>query len=350
MLYSLLQSASHADHDPTQCTGVTVGAIVGVGVGSGVGSGVGLGVGGAVHAPSPALHALVTTLGFGQFSPLMRWILEQSTPHSVYSSLHSSHAGCAAHTSDSPSTYSQSSPRPCFVTEILYTIVHAELHPDHDPTQSIGVTVGAGVGVGVGSGVGSGVGTGVGGAVHVPSPTTHFNVTSPGCGQSSPKMRWIFAHAAPQSVYSSEHRSQSPSVHTSAAPWLTAHLDPVPCGGTEMLYTLVHSASHADHDPTQSIRVTVGAGVGVGVGSGVGADVGACVGGAVHAPSPTAHFRVTSPGCRQSSPLTRCIFVQSASHSVYCSVHSGSSSHSSLPLLHTSSSPLSNTHADPVPC
>ena len=185
--------------------------------------------------------------------------------------------------------------------------------------------------------------------MQVPSPTTHFSVTSPTCGQSSPKMRWIFAHAAPHSVYSSPHGSQSPAVHTSATPWLATQSAPVPCFVTEMLYTFVHSALHADHEPMQSRDVTVGAGVGVGVGSGVGADDGAGVGAAVHAPSPTAHFRDTSPACEQSSPLTRCIFVQSTSHSVYCSVHSGSSSHSPSPPLHTSSSPLSNKHPEPDP-
>jgi hypothetical protein len=99
ILYCLVHSASHADHDPTQSIGATLGAIVGIGVGSGVGSGVGAGVGGAVQAPSPALQRAVTTLGLGHFSPLMRWMREQSTPHFVYSSSQWWH-GAEMHTSD----------------------------------------------------------------------------------------------------------------------------------------------------------------------------------------------------------------------------------------------------------
>jgi hypothetical protein len=180
---------SHSDHDPTQSIDATLGAGVGVAVGSGVGSTVlGAGVGCVVHAPSAGVQVNVTSLGFGQFSPLMRWIFTQSTPHSVNCSSQCSH-GATPHTSCSPWLYSQSAPLPCFVTEMLYTFEHSSSQSDHDPTQSRDAAVGAGVGVGVGSGVGSDVGVGVGGAVHFPSPTTQSIVTSLGVGHFSPKMR-----------------------------------------------------------------------------------------------------------------------------------------------------------------
>jgi hypothetical protein len=101
MLYTFVHSASHPDQPPSQSRGVTVGADVGVVVGSAVGSGVGTGVGDAVHPPSPTTQAKVTSLAFGQFSPLMRCIFAQAAPHSVYSSLHGAHSP-SVHTSGLP--------------------------------------------------------------------------------------------------------------------------------------------------------------------------------------------------------------------------------------------------------
>jgi hypothetical protein len=223
---------------------------------------------------------------------------------------------------------------------MLYTFVHSTLHADHDPTQSRGVTVGTGVGVGVGSGVGADVGACVGGDVHAPSPATHFRVTSPGCEQSAPVTRWILVQSASQSVYCSVHsgsggHSPSPPLHTSSSPLANTHSAPAPCLVTEIAYTFVHCSSHSDHDPTQSIGITVGAGVGVGVGSGVGSTVlGLGVGCAVHAPSTAVHVNVTSLGLGQLSPLMRCIFTQSTPHSVNSSVQAPHP-----PSVHTSCSP-----------
>jgi hypothetical protein len=217
---------------------------------------------------------------------------------------------------------------------MLYTFLHSSSHVDHDPTHARGVTVGAGVGVVVGSAVGSGVGVGVGAAVHLPSPTTQSIVTSAAFTQSSPLMRCTFVQSTSHSVYSSAQAPHAPSLHTSSAPLLVTHSDPVPCFVTEMPYAFVHCVPHPDQPPTQSRGVTLGAGVGVGVGSAVGSTVGTGVGGAVHAPSPTAHCVVTTLGLGQRSPLMRCIFVQSTPHSVYSSLHD-----THTPPLHTSRAP-----------
>jgi hypothetical protein len=190
-LYVIRQlSLLHADHDPTQSTGATLGGIVvgmgvgmvgvgmvglmsmgitsvgdmvGVAIGMGVlrwpvgpvvgvyvgcvGIGVGCAVGVCVHLPLPTVHCTETSPVCGQVSPYSLWTFPQDAEHSENVSWHGTGMQVpiseGVQKSSSPSNSVQSAPVPCFHVDTWNVRRQvALLHTDQDPTQSTGCRVG----------------------------------------------------------------------------------------------------------------------------------------------------------------------------------------------------------------